>query len=257
MKKLLFLFVCVAALSFTTNAQTAEEIIDTYLETIGGKEKLSSLKSLKLIATGKAQGMELPITMHNGLDGKTKMDMVFQGKEITQMCFDGETGWSTNFMTMEAEKWDSEESMVMKSQNDNFPDAFLDYKEKGYTVTLDGEEEIEGTPCFKILLTKKPVMIDGKEQEIVSEYYFDKDSFVPIMQKEYNLIGEMKGTSTETYFSDYDEVEGLYFAFTLSQKMNGQTVFDVTVNEVVLNPELDDEFFGFPKQEPTKAPGKE
>lgn len=230
----------------TINAQTADEIVASYLETIGGVEQLSALKSTKMKGTAKVQGMEIPVSMTSAEGGKTRMDMVFQGKEITQMAFDGETGWSTNFMTMEAEKWDSEQSLVMKHQTD-FPDEFLGYKEKGYTVTLEGEEEIEGTPCFKVVITKTPIEIDGKEEVNMSEYYFDKDSYVPIMSRSYELTGEMKGKSAETYYSDYDEVDGYIFPFTITQKFEGQQVFSVTMEEVLLNEELETSVFAYPE----------
>lgn len=175
------------------------------------------------------------------------MDMNFQGQELTQMSFDGETGWSTNFMTMKPEKWDAEQSEIMKTEM-TFPDVFLNYKDKGYTVNLEGEEEIEGTMCHKVKLTKKPLMVDGKEEENFSYYFFDKETNVTIMQRDFAKVGEMKGQATETFFSDYDEVEGVYFPFTIAQKMNGQAVFSVSVEKAEANVEIDDTKFAFPEE---------
>lgn len=235
-------------LSFSTlQSQTAESIVDSYIETIGGKKNLEALKSLKLICKAQAQGMELPVTMYQKAPNKQRMDMNFQGQEITQMCFDGETGWSTNFMTMKPEKWDAEQSEIMKTES-TFPDPFLNYKEKGYTVSLEGEEEIEGTMCYKIKLTKKPLTIGGEEVENFSYYFIDKETNVTIMQRDFAKVGEMKGQATETFFSDYDEVEGIYFPFTISQKMNGQPVFAVSVEEAKANIDMDDEVFAFPEE---------
>ena len=254
MKKMLILFsalLFIAGLS-TLQAQTAEEIVDNYLEAIGGKEQLSAVSSTKMTAKAKAQGMELPITMYQKPPGMMRMDMVFQGKEVTQMAFNGEEGWSTNFMTMEAEKWDAEQSEVMKSDMD-FLNAFLQYSDKGYSVALEGEEEVEGTACFKVKLTKKPVVVDGKEEENFSYYYFDKEAFVPIMQEEYAKSGPMKGQASQTYFSDYQEVEGLYFPFNIAQKFQGQTVFDLTVEKIELNAAVEDGLFNYPEPAPTES----
>ncbi|MCB0558129.1 MAG: outer membrane lipoprotein-sorting protein [Lewinellaceae bacterium] len=254
MKKMLILFsalLFIAGLS-TLQAQTAEEIVDNYLEAIGGKEQLSAVSSTKMTAKAKAQGMELPITMYQKPPGMMRMDMVFQGKEVTQMAFNGEEGWSTNFMTMEAEKWDAEQSEVMKSDMD-FLNAFLQYSDKGYSVALEGEEEVEGTACFKVKLTKKPVVVDGKEEDNFSYYYFDKEAFVPIMQEEYAKSGPMKGQASQTYFSDYQEVEGLYFPFNIAQKFQGQTVFDLTVEKIELNAAVEDGLFNYPEPAPTES----
>lgn len=245
MKNILLLFLVFTASTLALSAQTADEIIATYLENIGGVENLAKIKSTTSKCSAKAQGMDLPVTMYNAEGGKSRMDLVFQGKEITQFSFDGKEGWTTNFMTMEAEKMESEESMIQASKSE-FPDAFYNYKENGYTVSLEGEEEVEGTACFIVKLTRKPITLDGKEVANEVTYYFDKDSSVPIMSKEYMLTGEMKGMSTETYYSDYEEVEGVYFPLTISQKFNGQPVFDVTIDELLINQEIAGDFFDFP-----------
>ena len=231
---------------------TAEEIIDSYLEAIGGREQLDAVESVKIVAKGQAQGMELPITMYQKAPGLMRMDMVFQGKEITQMAFDGKEGWSTNFMTMEPEKWDAEQSDIMKGEMD-FLNAFLNYKEKGYTIALEGEDEVEGTACYKVKLTKKPVVVDGKEEENLSYYYFDQESMVPIMQEEYAKTGPMKGQASQTYFSDYQEVEGIYFPFNIAQKFQRQTVYDLSIEQMALNVEIEEALFQYPEPAPVES----
>ena len=238
----LFVFISVQ----TLQAQTAESIVDAYLETIGGKENLEAIKSVKFNCKAQAQGMDIPVTMYQKAPNKQRMDMTFQGQEITQMAFDGETGWSTNFMTMKPEKWDAEQSNIMKTEM-TFPDPFLNYKKNGYTVSLEGEEEIEGTMCYKIKLTKKPLTIEGKEVENFSYYFMDKETNVTIMQRDFAKVGEMKGMATETFFSDYDEVEGVYFPFTIMQKVNNQPVFSVSIENAEANIEIEDAKFAFPE----------
>lgn len=242
---------CFALLALTglqgLYAQTAEEIVENYLENIGGREKLAALKSVKMTAKVNAQGMELPITMYQKAPGKQRMDLIFQGQKITQMCFDGEQGWSTNFMTMEAEKWDAEQSLVMQTEMD-FPNPFLNYKEKGHTLSLEGEETIEGAECYKIKVVKQPIVIDGQSEENFSFHYFDKESLVPIMQRDFAKVGPMKGQASETYFSDYQEVAGVYFPYSVSQKMNGQSIFAFSVEELTVNEELEDAMFAFPEK---------
>ncbi len=250
MKRLLTIMAAFAFV-FTSNAniqaQSVDEIIDNYFETIGGKDNVAAIKSMKASAKAKVQGMDLPVTMLSAAPNKQRIDIVFQGQEITQMAFDGETGWTTNFMTMEAEAMDQQSSDIMKEQS-SFPDAFLDYKEKGHTLELQGEEEIEGVPCFILKLTRNPVTIDGKEEENASVYFFDKESFVPIMQRDYALTGPQKGVATETYLSDYDEVDGVYFAFTISQRVNGMDVFNISIDNIELNVEVPEDTFMMPEK---------
>ncbi len=232
--------------SLSVNAQSAEEIIATYLETVGGEEAISNINTMTLVANSKFQGMEIPIKMYQKAPNMQRMDMIFQGKEITQMCYNGEVGWSTNFMTQEAELWETEDSENMKHQMD-FPESFLNYADKGYSISLEEEKNVDGTDCFKIKLTKNPISINGEEVENYSYYYFDKETFVPIMQEEFMHKGQMAGATTEMYFSDYQEVNGVYHPHAMSQKVNGQAMFDMVISEILINEEIDDSLFAAPE----------
>ena len=249
MKKVSVLFFSlILCISFNTaQAQTAEEIVNNYIEALGGEKALSAITSIVYNCSAKAQGMDIPIVMYQKAPGLQRMDMTFQGKTITQMSFDGTEGWGTNFMTMEAEKWDAQQSEMMKAESE-FLDPFLGWKEKGYTLSLEGEEEVEGTACYKVKLTKKPVTIDGKEEENFSYCFFEKESFALLMQRSFEKMGEAKGQASETYFGDYEEVEGadVIMARSISQKMNGMTVFALTIDNIELNKELENSFFAFP-----------
>lgn len=248
MKKILLLFVVLSTFTSLVRAQSAEEIIATYLETIGGAENLAKVKSMKYICSANAQGMEIPVIMYQKSPNMQRLDMEFQGQKLTQMAFDGNEGWSTNFMTMKPEKFEAEDSEIMKAQLD-YPEAFLDYQKKGYTISKEADETIEGTDCHVIKLTRKPVMVDGKEEENSAYYYFDKETSVPIMNKEFSLKGPQKGQAVETYVGDYQEVSGVYFPHSITQKFNGQTVYHVKVDSVELNVEIPQDFFVMPAAE--------
>ncbi|MFZ1454700.1 MAG: outer membrane lipoprotein-sorting protein [Saprospiraceae bacterium] len=227
-------------------AQTADEIINKYFESTGGRDAWSKITSMKSAVLVKTQGMELPAVMLSK-PMKQKIEITFQGLSIVQPAFDGETGWQTNFMTMKAEKMEAEDNAITKSEVGDFPDPFLKYKEKGYNVELQGSETVEGTDCFKIKLTKKPVMIDGKEEENASIYFFDKENFVPIMVRNVVKKGPAKGKSSETAMSDYQEVNGLMMPFTMDQKFEGTTQASISVKTIELNVAIDDSVFKFPE----------
>ncbi len=229
------------------HAQTADEVIDMYFETIGGKENIAKITSSISKATAQAQGMELPITMMSKAPNKQRMDINLQGREITQMSFDGSVGWGTNFMTMEAEAWDSETSAVTGNTM-SYPDPFLDYSSKGWKATIEGEEEIEGVPCHKLKLHRGMVTVGGEEKDDFSIYFMDKENGVIIMQRDISLTGPQKGMTTETFYSDYDEVEGMFFPMTITAKSNGMEVFSAKITSMELNAEIDDAKFAMPKK---------
>jgi hypothetical protein len=234
------LFLLIAPASF---AQNADEVIAKYITTIGGAEKLKALKGIKMDMTTNAQGMEIPVELVQLAGGKMYVKIALQGKEITQMAYDGASMWSTNFMTMKAEKMDAETTANMQLNNADFPEALLDYKSKGYKAEYVGKETKEGTECHKIKFTKKPVMVDGVKSEDVSYYYFDTENNLAILVETEIKKGPMKGQKSISTMSDYQEVEGIYFPFALNQ--GGQ---ELKVKKISFNPVVDNKAFAFPAQ---------
>lgn len=229
-------------------AQTADEILDNYFETIGGKEEWRDVEGMRMKAKINQGGMEIPLDIVRMKDGKQMTVISFQGKEIKQGVFDGEVLWSTNMMTQKAEKSDAETTEMVKKEMNDFPDPFLDYKDKGYKVEYVGKEEFNGTETYKIKLTKEPITIDGAEVEDVSYYFFETENYVPIAVQSEIKQGQAKGMISEITFSDYQEVDGLYMAFTMTQGVKGQPGQPISMDSIELNPTIDDSAFAFPEE---------
>ncbi len=236
------------ATTMISSAQTADEILDNYFENIGGKEKLKSLEGIKMMAKVNQQGMEIPLEIIQLKDGRQMSIITFQGKQIKQGVYDGETLWSHNFMTMKAEKSEAEATENFKLNTNDFPDSFIDYKEKGYTIELMGNEIIDGTETFKIKLVREPLTVDGNKEEDVSYYFFDMDNFVPIAVQSEIKSGQAKGMTQEITMSDYQEVDGIYFAFAMTQGIKDGPSNPMTIESIELNPTIEDGFFTFPKE---------
>lgn len=243
MKTLKNLFVALTLLAVAPmTAQTADEILNNYFENTGGEAAWNALEGIKMVGSVN-QGMEIPVEMYQMKDGKQLLKINLQGQEMTMSAFDGETMWTTNMMTMLPEKSDTETTQNMKVNNQDFPSPFLNYKEKGYTVEYLGKETKEGTETFKLKLTQKPIMIDGKEEPTVSFHYFETENYVPIVVETTMNMGPAKGQMSTSGFSDYQEVGGLYFPFSISQ--GGQPII---MKEIILNPEIDAALFAFPEE---------
>lgn len=244
LKHVLLLLLLVASLG--ASAQTADEIINRYFENTGGADKWKALEGVRMSASINQGGMEIPIEQLQLRDGRQGVKITFQGKEIKQGVFDGKELWSHNFMTMKAEKSDAESTENFKLTLGEFPDPFLRYKENGYKVELMGKETVEGSECFKIKLTKKPVTVDGKKEESVAFYYFDTNDYVPIVVEQEIKSGQGKGMVSQTKMSDYTEVNGLMFPFSMSQGVKGGGGQGFRVTKIELNPKVDASFFNFP-----------
>lgn len=247
--KINLIVVFLIAISSGAIAQTADEIINNYFENTGGKENWENLSTLKITGNLDYGGMNLPVTMIQTKEGETLMSADVQGQTFYQTVFDGETLWSTNQMTFEAEKNDAEATANHKLGMQDFPDPFLNYASKGYTIELMGSEIIDGTDTFKLKLEKKPRTINGVEEPNVEYYYFEKENFVPILVEKEVKLGPELGAIGQSKLSDYQEVDGLYFPFSITDgtkdQPGGQTI---VVTKVEVNPEIDPAIFAFPEK---------
>ena len=243
-------FLVTLIFSYTINAQTVDEIIDNYFENTGGVENWEKIEGVKMSAKVNQGGMEIPIEIVQLKSGKMMTTINFQGQSIKQGVFDGEVLWSTNFMTQKAEKSDEESTNMIKNEMNQFPDPFLNYKEKGFTAELVGTETVDGSETFKIKLTTTPNIIEGKEVPSIAYYFFDNENFVPIQVHEEITVGPGKGMVSEIKLSDYQEAGDIYMPFSMTQGVKGQPGAPITMDSIEVNPTVDDSEFTFPESEP-------
>ncbi|GIV35886.1 MAG: hypothetical protein KatS3mg032_0265 [Cyclobacteriaceae bacterium] len=241
------LFILLTAGLFSLQAQTPDEIISRYFENTGGIEKWKSLTGMKIVAKANQQGLEIPLEIVQLKDGRQYTKISFQGKEIMQGVYDGQTLWSTNFMNMKAERSDAESTENFKQQIGEFPDLFLNYKTLGYTVELVGKETVEGSETFKLKVTKKPIKVDGIPTDNIVYYYFDIHDYVPLLIETEIKSGPGKGQISQIKYSDYQEVGGLIFPFSMSQGIKGGPAGSLTITAYELNPKVDEVVFKYPE----------
>ena len=146
---------------------------------------------------------------------------------------------------MKAEKSDDESTANAKLDANDFPDSFFDYKKKGYKVELIGKETFDGAETFKIKLTKEPRTIDGVKVDDVVYYFFETESMVPIGQESEIKEGPAKGQVSQIKMSDYQEVEGLYFPFSLTQGIKGGQSQPLKIDAIEVNPTVSESDFAF------------
>lgn len=225
-------------------AQTADEILSKYFESTGGLDKWRALKSRTMV--GKAFfGQEFPMTIYEKAPNKQKTVVNVQGTEIIMNVYDGKDAWMLNPLQggKEPVKLDDEQAKDVKDEE--FEDDFIDYKKKGHEVTLEGMEEVDGVKCHKIKLVRNK---NNPKEDITEIYYFDSENYVPIVQSSFIRSGPQKGTEVKSYLSDYQDVNGLMFPFSMEQKVNGQTASKITIEKITLNDITDDSIFAFPKK---------
>lgn len=245
--KLLFSFILIGIFSTSINSQTLDEIISSYYQAIGGVN-WDKVNAMKMSANVEQGGMKIPVEVVATREGKMYTEITLMGNAMIMQAFDGTTMWSTNYMTMEAEKSPSDDTENAKRSAKEFPNALLNYKNLGYQATLIGSETIDGVDCHKIKLEKKTMLSEGKEVPNIEFYYLDKENNVPIQTETEILSGEMKGKISQTKYSDYQEVNGVYIAFSNTSGIKDEMSQTIQFDKIEINPEIDSNKFLFPKK---------
>lgn len=239
MKKHTILMMALVLLTtgFQIKAQNVDKIIDTYFENIGGKDKWGKVTSVVLEGEAQAQGQQIPMKIYRQQPNSLRIELSLQGKTIVQQAFDGKDAWGMNFMTGKMEKRPAETTKELAEEE--FEPFYLNYKKKGHKIVLEGKEEIEGSECYKLKVTKK----NGD----VVYLFFDTENSILIMTRNTIKSGPAKGQQTESYVSDYKEVNGLMMPHAMIEKVGGQKI-TINVKKITINSKLDAKLFAFPKE---------
>jgi len=221
---------------------TVDQIVEKHTQAMGGIDKLKAIQSATVTGKASLMGgqMEAPIVMKIKRPASMRMEMTVQGKSFIQ-AFDGTTSWMINpFMgSSDPQKSNDEDTQQAKDDSDFIEGPLVDYKAKGNAVELIGKEDLEGTPAYKLKVTKKGGSI---------EYQFlDAQTFLPMRSS-----GKRKQMGQEAEFEsnpgNYKPVNGVMMPYSLSQKVNGNAMLDLTIDKIEVNTPIDDSVFALPEK---------
>ena len=219
-------------------AQTVDEVIVKNIQSHGGMEKLKTVKSIKISQTLKAGGFQAAVSVEGKRPDKIREEFSLQG--LTQLqVYDGKVGWQVNpFGGRRDPEMLSADDMKSLQVDADIDGPLIEYAQKGHKAELVGHDSVEGTDCYKVKLTLK----NGD----IRTYYLDADSFLELkIETQTTIRGAVQ--ESETYFGDYEKVDGIYFPFAIEQGQKGNpNRVKFTVNKVELNVPLDDSLFAMP-----------
>ncbi|HLV96193.1 MAG TPA: outer membrane lipoprotein-sorting protein [Candidatus Acidoferrales bacterium] len=234
-----------AFIALSTGAQTVDEVIAKNIQAEGGLAKLDSVQTLRTSGKMIIQSFEARFVEAAKRSDKVREEMTIQGMSQVR-AYDGKTAWQIDPFEgrRDPELLSADDSKDLQIDAD-IDGPLVNYKEKGYKAEFVGHDSVEGTDCYKIKLTLK----NGD----IRYYYLDTDSFLELkLETQTSIRGSIQ--ENETFYGDYEEVNGIYypFAFETGQK-GGTDRVKFTVEKVEQNVPLDDSLFSMPAVK--KAPG--
>jgi predicted Zn-dependent peptidase len=209
---------------------TAMDVIDNYIEVLGGKDKLESVKDVDMTMGASVQGMAITMNMKQKATGKMAMTVEMNGSVVNETRYDGEKAMVSAMGQKQI--LEGEDAAAMQSQAIIYPE--LEYGKKGYSLQLTGAEKVGEEPTYKIEITRP----DGS----VSTDYFSIESGLKLksVTTQEGPQGEVTVSNT---FSNYEEVEGILFPFETQAEGMAPVPITLKVEEVKINTGIDDEVF--------------
>lgn len=215
------------------SAQTVDEIISKHIVAIGGKEKLSQVKSLYTENSVEVMGSSVPQKEYL-IEGKGyKAEVDFNGAHIIS-CYTDKGGWTLNPMAGATDAQAMPDALYKSGKPQIYlAGALVDYAAKGYKAELMGTDG----GSFKIKITG-----DGNE----TYYFIDPTTYY--LTKSI-VKGEIMGQAVEviTVYSDHKKTDfGIVLPYTKSVDM-GMLQIAQKVDKVEVNKEIDPKIFEIPK----------
>ena len=223
----------ILASAIAVKAQTADEIVNKYIDAVGGKDKIKQITSLYMEGTVQVMGNDNPtrVTVLNGKGYKTETE--FNGQKMVQ-CYTDKGGWAINPMAGGAAEAMPDEVYKAGKEQIDIGGALYDYAAKGSTVSLLGKDD----GAYKIKLVTK-----DKDE---TTYFIDATNYylTKLIKK-----GSMMGQEVEVTIklSDYKKTDiGYLVPFTISTDL-GQFSLSTTITKAEVNKAVDAGVFVMPR----------
>ncbi|OYX12076.1 MAG: peptidase M16, partial [Algoriphagus sp. 32-45-6] len=181
---------------------TAEKVLDTYLNAIGGKEKVAQIKTAKISMDANVMGTALNISfVYDSENNRYAQKQSVGGNVLIKTKIENGKG----SMTMQGQNQEMQPAQYEEAVLNSFlfPEAV--YAKMGYSLTFDGLKDVDGTPAYKVIISTPA----GAK---LTNYYA-QDSGLKIKYE--------NPASGDTFYSDYQEKEGvlLPMAWTIKSPM--------------------------------------
>jgi outer membrane lipoprotein-sorting protein len=220
-------------------AQTADDLVNNYVNARGGLDKIRSVKTERVTGTITGGGTGGPFLVERKRPLKLHMEIELAGQTLIR-TYDGKSaGWVYNPFkpnpTIEAMTSDDLKNIADEA---DFDGPFVDYKQKGNTIEFIDKEEILNTPAYKLKLTNK----NGD----VSFFYFDSSTALLLKWEGTRKI-EGKDIPWESVFHNFREVNGLKYPFLIESDAPGTDQSQkITAEKIEVNIPLEDSLFEKP-----------
>jgi hypothetical protein len=208
---------------------TAAKVFENHIKAIGGIDALKKVKSYEQKGKMSMGPMALDMNIRVKDNSKFRMTVSMAGQDFVKQVYNGTKG----IMIQGPQKMDMDEEMINDTKQQMDLLAELNYEKNGYSTALKGIDEIDGQSLYVVELK------DAKGA-VTTEYY----SVQTGLKFKSVSVEEAEGETvvSETVYKEYGKSGDIMFAKKMTQTAGPQTL-EFAVDEMILNPKLDDKDF--------------
>lgn len=226
MKKVLLSILATMIIGFSfAQDLTADQIVNKYIDAIGGKAAWSKVNSLVMTGSVKVQGAELSVI--STIVDKKGMRQEFSVNGMTgYQIVTPDSGWNFSpFQGQKAPEPITADDLKESQDNLDVQGNLIDYAAKGHTVELLGKDDVDGVETYKLKETLK----NGKIETI----YIDPETFL-IIRDVTKQKANGQEVESKTDLSNYKKLpEGILVPMSIKLPFGELIITDVKVNSNV------------------------
>ena len=218
---------------------TVDQIMEKYIEATGGKAVYEKIKNTQTKGTLEfpAAGLKGTLSVYGAEPAKMYSETELEGVGVIKNGTDGETAWEVNPLTGARIMTGAERDGFLRAAALHSELKWKDLYEKS---EVKGTEDVDGKTCYKVVFTPK----EGAGSPETK--YFDKQSGL-LTKVTATVNSPMGDIATESYPTNYQEVDGLKLPFKTTQKVLTQEIV-ITIDTVKFNVEIPKDRFDLPAE---------
>lgn len=216
-----------------SKAQTAADVIGNYINVMGGKDKLLSIKNVYMEGSMDMNGTPTTIKYYIVNKKAVRYEYIVNGMS-SYYIFTNDSGWMFSPMMGQKQAQSLSASVVRSMQPELDPEGLLiNYASNGYKIELKGKDDVAGKRAYRIF--------EKLTDSLSNTYYIDTATFY-ILRISTSTIADGKPIEMSRDFGDYRKnVDGYTFPMSMGvgMIMGGQVKFSA----VKVNSDIDPDLF--------------
>ena len=205
------------------------QVIDNYLEAIGGVQKLNEIQDVTQVMKASMQGLDLQITSIRKSPNMSYETVTAGDMEFQKQVFNGSEG----IEVVQGQSRPLDEKRIKESMVESRIIPELSYDQLGVTLSLTGLEKVGDEESYVVEITQP----SGKK----SYSYFSTETGLKL--KESTTLDTPQGSFTQAVeYEEYMEVDGVKFPHKAIISMGPQKM-ETEVVSIELNSGVSDEVF--------------